>query len=115
MEIKKAIDQQKRCERFPLANLNYLSNLTCLGKLFLSKRRIESIWYHESEHFSLIAVDAFTLKHAYVKTALFCYANTPFYSATSHSAANEVTLRANTYSVDIGTSETDRLQLEVGD
>jgi len=84
------------------------------GKLFLSKTRIESIWYHESENFSIVSSDAITQGNTYVKTSLFCYAKAPFYRGNSaKSLNNEVSFLSNTYSVDIGSSETDRVQLEV--
>lgn len=97
------------------------------GKLFLSKPRIESVWYHEAENFSLISIDAIAHGSTYVKTALFCYAKTPFYkrmnelgneiaqrkSAKSVTGNDGAAFLRDTYSVDIGSSETERAQLEV--
>lgn len=86
------------------------------------------MWYHEAESFSLISIDAIANGSTYVKTALFCYAKTPFYKRLNESGS-EITQRKSssksdkgndgaaflrdTYSVDIGSSETDRAQLEV--
>ena len=130
-EIKKSIDQQSRCKIATYIHISECNIKSCSvifsGKLFLSKPRIESVWYHEAENFSLISIDAIAHGTTYVKTALFCYANTPFYKRMNESG-KEISQRKskksdggkdgaaflrNTYSVDIGSSETDRAQLEV--
>lgn len=69
--------------------------------MFLSKQRIESIWYHESESFSIKAYDAVSSGETYTKASLYCYL----------SSSNNV--YTNQYSVDIGSSESERIQLEL--
>lgn len=68
------------------------------GQLFSRKARIETVWHHESATFNCIAVDATSRSgpgQRFVMAALFC-------------------LDGRIYSIDIGTSEEKRMQLEVG-
>ena len=70
-------------------------------------------------------MDAIAHNNTYVKSALFCYANTPFFERSDEISAKKSLRRGsktgnegaaflrNTYSVDIGSSETERVQLEV--
>src|SRR5690348_7132372 len=75
-------------------------------KLFMSKVRVESKWYHESPDFNLVAVDALNVMNEYVKVALFEL-------TTHHAPLEDAAVKVNNkyvlpappshqYSVDIG-------------
>lgn len=106
----------------------------------MSKPRVESKWFHESESFGIVAVDAISTDDIYIKAALFCLKpsqpktfskdDTPHNKRKprrmSFLGLNEdLEIDENDtmeplnysnhdiYSVDIGTNQTPRLQLEV--
>lgn len=125
--------------------LNAMLSLFTPEKLFLSKVRVESSWYHESQDFNILAVDAQCsakeMHDRYAMAALFCYSTkksihtgmSPSSALAAATASNrssrmsfsgvystpEPKLRDadfeehRTYSIDIGTNDSERLQFEV--
>lgn len=85
-------------------------------KLFMSKVRIESKWYHESNQFNLVAVDALSLGDQYIKIALF-ELHTPAGETnpqpTVAAAASIALPPTRQYSVDIGTNIADGSSLGI--
>lgn len=108
-------------------------------KLFMSKVRVESMWYHESPHISIVAIDALSIGDKYAKVALFCLAETPETAPVAEpvrrssfslsksptpppntarpvmrrSSKGDYEVCTNKFSIDIGASDTERIQLEV--
>jgi hypothetical protein len=72
----------------------------------MSKVRIESKWYHESNHFNLVAVDALSYADQYIKIALF-ELHTPAEMNTPVGAVAGTVPPTRQYSVDIGTNIAD--------
>jgi hypothetical protein len=72
----------------------------------MSKVRIESKWYHESNHFNLVAVDALSYADQYIKIALF-ELHTPAEMNTPVGAVAGTAPPTRQYSVDIGTNIAD--------
>jgi hypothetical protein len=108
--------------------------------MFLSKARVESMWYHESNDFNIVAVDALSRGERYIKAALFCLCEGSTDAAAKATAAASVRAAPmrrlswgrtgaagetsplknmprlpSLYSIDIGTNEASRFQLEVSD
>lgn len=119
----------------------------------MSKVRVESMWYHESPHISIVSIDAISYSDdKYVKVALFCLQESidpasvaaaappparrssfslsmstpapapPPVSPPSgaqgpspmrRSSRGDYQVCTNKFSIDIGTSDTERMQLEV--
>eukprot|EP01038_Epipyxis_sp_PR26KG_P009071 gene9071-12233_t len=95
-------------------------------KLFMTKLRVESIWYHESPAFSIVAVDSYNFLDRHVMIALFCYQSAAMSQPTSpveslrrlsfyaSPISDSVPIKGSLlYSIDIGTNESQRLQFEV--
>jgi hypothetical protein len=93
-----------------------------LARYFRSKPKVESKWYHESPNFHLQSVDAVgkhdtttqnPMDDQYVKVGLYCY------HTVSQPKASPARAKAFTnddlylYSVDIATSHSPRIQIEV--
>lgn len=70
----------------------------------MSKVRIESKWYHESNNFHLVAVDALSLADQYIKVALFRL-ETP--NPATEDLGSMYIPPMQQYSVDIGTNIAD--------
>lgn len=90
----------------------------------MSKPRIESKWYHESPNFDLVNVDVVSIDDSFCKLALFCLKIPLTPSSPSVSGNNRKSTAANVtvtsgiedlmaYSLDIASSDTPRLQVEV--
>jgi hypothetical protein len=94
------------------------------AKLIMSKARIESKWYHESPNFDLVNVDVVSIEDSFCKLALFCLKIPLTPSSPSVGGINRKSATANVsvtsgiedlmaYSLDIASSDTPRLQVEV--
>ncbi len=90
------------------------SRLCCsiAAKLFITKPRIESKWYHENQNFNVLFTDVASTPDKYVKAALYCLKPTP---KETPAKANwtKTEEEENLYSIDIASSDVPRTQLEV--
>lgn len=98
-----------------------------IAKLFITKPRIESKWYHENPQFNIVFSDVSSVESKYVKAALFCLKPTPVAVAAPAPVTNSNNRDSffvdntpaptkrddNMYSVDIASSDVPRTQLEV--
>jgi hypothetical protein len=90
----------------------------------MSKARIESKWYHESPNFDLVNVDVVSIDDSFCKLALFCLKipltpSSPVVGgnykkpATTNVSVTSGIEDLMAYSLDIASSDTPRLQVEV--
>ena len=81
--------------------LQYFFVILFTDQLFSTKERIETVWHHESPTFVCVAVDSIVFPGvAGQSSKRFC-------SAALFSMDNQL------YSIDIGSNDADRFQLEV--
>ena len=80
----------------------------------MSKVRIESKWYHESDNFFLVAVDALSLADQYIKVALFeLFTPNPAPGSADELPPGMMAPPSRQYSVDIGTNIADGSSLGI--
>jgi hypothetical protein len=81
-------------------------SILCAEKLFMSKTRVESMWYHESAHISIVSVDALSDHDSgrYTKVALFCLTEAPAVDGVESMSSPPVPARRSSFSMSLSSA-----------